>query len=139
MKKSKYHFKFEDLIVYQKAIDFGEIIHILTKKFPREERFELTSQFRRASDSVALNIAEGSSGSDKQFHNYLGIAWHSAEECVACSTKARLRNYISLEDDEIVRKNITEISKMITTLRRIIYKRITNKRQPKTSTLKPHA
>ena len=70
MKKSKYHFKFEDLKVYKKAIEFGEIVHNLTINFPREERFELTSQFRRASDSIALNIAEESSGTDKQFHNY---------------------------------------------------------------------
>lgn len=126
MKKSKYHFKFEDLIVYQKAIDFGEDVHDLTKKFPKEERFELTSQFKGASDSIALNIAEGSSGSDKQFHNHLGIAWHSAEECVACSTKARLRSYINLEEDENVRESVTELSKMITTLRRRISERINN-------------
>lgn len=127
MKKSKYHFKFEDLKVYKKAIEFGEIVHNLTINFPREERFELTSQFRRASDSIALNIAEGSSGTDKQFHNYLGIAWHSAEECIACSTKARLRNYISLEEDEIIREAVTELSKMITTLRRRISERINKK------------
>lgn len=127
MKKSKYHFKFEDLKVYKKAIEFGEIVHNLTINFPREERFELTSQFRRASDSIALNIAEGSSGTDKQFHNYLGIAWHSAEECIACSTKARLRNYLSLEEDEIIREAVTELSKMITTLRRRISERINKK------------
>lgn len=97
--ESKYHFRFEDLQVYQKAIEFGEFVNFLIKTFPREERFELTSQFKRASDSIALNIAEGSSGTDKQFYNYLGNAWHSAEECVACSTKARLRNYINFEQD----------------------------------------
>ncbi len=125
--KSEYHFRFEDLQVYQKSIDFGEIVNTLVKKFPREERFELTTQFKRASDSIALNIEEGSSGSDKQFHNYLGNAWHSAEECVACSTKARLRNYISFEEDEEVRKHITELSKMITSLRSKISIRIDKK------------
>jgi four helix bundle protein len=125
--KSEYHFRFEDLQVYQKSIVFGEIVNTLVKKFPREERFELTSQFKRASDSIALNIAEGSSGTDKQFYNYLGNSWHSAEECVACSTKARLRNYINFNEDEEVRKNITEISKMITSLRSKILKRINDK------------
>lgn len=125
--ESKYHFRFEDLQVYQKAIEFGEFINTLIKTFPKEERFELTSQFKRASDSIALNIAEGSSGTDKQFYNYLGNAWHSAEECVACSTKARLRNYINFEQDEKVRKYITELSKMITSLRSKILKRINNK------------
>lgn len=125
--KSEYHFRFEELQVYQKAIDFGEIVNTLVKNFPREERFELTSQFKRASDSIALNIAEGSSGTDRQFYNYLGNAWHSAEECVACSTKARLRNYINFDEDEIVRKYITELSKMITSLRSKISIRIEKK------------
>lgn len=76
--ESKYHFTFEDLLVYLKAMKFGEFINIQTKGFPKEERFELTSQFKRASDSIVINIAEGSGGTDKQFYNYLGNAWHSA-------------------------------------------------------------
>lgn len=40
--ESKFHFRFEDLQIYQKAIDFGELVNILTKKFPKDERFELT-------------------------------------------------------------------------------------------------
>ena len=74
MRKSRYYFKFEDLGIYSKAMEFGEFINSLLKKFPREDRFELTSQFKRAADSIALNIAEGSGGTDKQFHNYLGNA-----------------------------------------------------------------
>ncbi|WP_317164181.1 four helix bundle protein [Psychroflexus aurantiacus] len=69
--KSKYHFKFEDLKVYQKAMEFGEAVHQQTKCFPKEKQFGLTSQFRRASDSIALNITEGSAGTDKPFNNYL--------------------------------------------------------------------
>lgn len=124
MRKSKYNFKFEDLTIYTKAMDFGEIVNNLTKKFPKEERFELSSQFKRAADSIALNMSEGSSGTDKQFHNYLGNAWHSAHEGVSCSTKAQMRNYISIEEDEENRRLITELSKMITTLRSIISQRI---------------
>ena len=126
--ESKYHFRFEDLQIYQQSIVFGELVNTLVKKFPREERFELTSQFKRASDSIALNIAEGSSGTDRQFYNYLGNAWHSAEECVACSTKARLRNYINYEEDEEVRGYITSLSKMITSLRSKISERINTKK-----------
>lgn len=124
MRKSKYHFKFEDLAIYSTAIEFGEVVNNQTKAFPKEEQFGLTSQFRRAADSIALNIAEGSGGSDKQFHHYLGNAWHSAHECIACSSKAWLRNYITDDEDEENRRLITELSKMITTLRAIILKRI---------------
>ena len=124
MRKSNYHFKFEELTIYTTAMEFGDIVNMLTKKFPKDERYELTSQFKRAADSLALNIAEGSGGSDKQFHNYLGNSWHSAHECLACSSKAWLRKYITTEEDEENRRIITELSKMITTLRAIIFKRI---------------
>ncbi|HET8809599.1 MAG TPA: four helix bundle protein [Flavobacteriaceae bacterium] len=127
--KSKYHFKFEDLLIYAKSMEFGERINLQRKKFPKDERFELTSQFKRASDSLALNIAEGSAGTDKQFYNYLGNAWHSAHECVSCSTKAHLRGYITFEEDEENRKLVTELSKMITVLRNRISDRINNQKK----------
>ena len=122
--ESKYQFKFEDLLVYQKAMQFGEITNSQVKEFPKEERFELSSQFKRASDSIALNIAEGSGGTDKQFYNYLGNAWHSAHECVSCSSKAFLRNYISEDENELNREYLAELTKMISSLRNIISKRI---------------
>lgn len=107
-------------------MDFGEVVHLQTKKFPKEERFELTSQFKRASDSIALNIAEGSAGTDKQLYNYLGNAYHSLHECVSCSSKAFLRNYVNEEQNEINREYLTELAKMISALRSIISKRINN-------------
>ena len=122
--ESKYQFKFEDLLFYQKAMQFGKITNSQVKEFPKEERFELSSQFKRASDSIALNIAEGSGGTDKQFYNYLGNAWHSAHECVSCSSKAFLRNYISADANEINREFLAELTKMISSLRNIISKRI---------------
>ncbi len=123
---SKYSFKFENLTVYDSAMEFGEIINKLVKKFPQEERFELSSQFKRAADSIALNIAEGSGGTDPQFYNCLGNAWHSAHECISCSSKARMRKYITFQEDEENRRMITELSKMITTLRNRISSRIKN-------------
>jgi four helix bundle protein len=56
------HFKFEKLIIWQKAMDFGENIFQLSYKFPKDEIFNLSSQIRRAVDSIALNISEGSIG-----------------------------------------------------------------------------
>ena len=126
--ESKYNFKFENLTVYDRAMEFGETVNNLTKKFPNEERFELASQFKRAADSIALHIAEGSSGTDKQFYNYLENAWHSAHGCIACSSKAKMREYITFQEDEENRRIITEISKMITTLRNRISTRINNKK-----------
>ena len=53
-------FKFEKLIVWQKAIDLAGSVHELIKIFPKDELFILSSQIKRAADSVSLNIAEGS-------------------------------------------------------------------------------
>ena len=114
--KSKYHFKFEDLIVYQKAINFGEYVDKIIRKFPKHETYRLSSQFGNASDSIALNIAEGTSGSYAIFNRYLVIAKGSANECIACSTKASLRDYITIEENEEIRKQISSISKMISSL-----------------------
>jgi four helix bundle protein len=114
--ESNYHFKFEDLKVYQKAIDFGEQVNHQIENFPSHETYKLASQFIRAADSIALNIAEGLASSDANFGRYMKMAWNSGHECVAASTKARLRNYISFEVDEENREKITEISKMISAL-----------------------
>jgi len=121
--KSKYHFKFEDLQVYQKAMDFGELIDALAKTFPNHELYALSSQFRRAADSIALNIAEGYPGSDAQFIKHLNYAIYSANECVSCSTKARRRLYINFEQDEKNRKLLVELTKMMASLRKKIAER----------------
>ena len=55
-------FKFEQLVVWQKAIELSGLINELTLTFPKEELFILTAQVKRAADSVSLNIAEGSTG-----------------------------------------------------------------------------
>ncbi len=126
MEKSDYHFSFEDLLVYQKAMEFGEVVNKIVKKLPVEERFELRSQFMRAADSIALNIAEGSAGSDAQFYNFLGHSLYSANECVSCNTKARLRKYITYEEFEKNRELLTELTKMIISLRKKISNRLNN-------------
>jgi len=59
-------FRFEELQVWQRALDLGEEINQLTKTFPKEEIYVLTSQMKRAADSVVLNIAEGSTGNLRQ-------------------------------------------------------------------------
>ena len=54
-------FNFEKLDVWQKAIQFADSVYRVTKAFPEDERFGLTSQMRRSAVSISSNIAEGSS------------------------------------------------------------------------------
>ncbi|MBZ9651357.1 four helix bundle protein [Psychroflexus montanilacus] len=117
---SKYHFKFEELTMYQKALDFADLVNDQIKEFPKEETYRLASQFIRSADSIALNIAEGSSSTKPNFNRYLQMAWDSAHECVVCSTKARRRKFIDKNTDERNREHITELSKMITSYKKYL-------------------
>jgi four helix bundle protein len=66
---------FKDLVVWQRAIEMSLAIYKLTPSFPPSERFGLTSQLRRASVSVASNIAEGYGKSSKgEYLSFLGHA-----------------------------------------------------------------
>ncbi|MBL4651940.1 MAG: four helix bundle protein [Flavobacteriales bacterium] len=112
-------FSFEKLIVWQKAIELATNVHELTLGFPKDERYILTSQIKRASDSVALNIAEGSTGqSKKEFNRFLGIALRSAIEVVSCLYLAKNRNLISKEEFGKFYLELEELVKMIQALRK---------------------
>ena len=89
-------FKFEKLIIWQKAMDLGEDIGLMVDNFPNKEIYNLSSQMRRAVDSVALNISEGSIGqSNPEQKKFVGYAIRSLAEVVTCLHKAKRRNYIS--------------------------------------------
>lgn len=113
-------FNFEDLLVYQKALDFTDFAYDLISRFPKNERFELSSQFNRASISIALNTAEGSGDTDSQFHRFLQIAEDSTRECVTCGTIAFRRKYISHEENLKARLMLLELLKMIRSLQRYL-------------------
>ena len=86
--EGQYHFKFDDIQVYQKAIDFGEFVNKQVETFQSHKIYKLSSQFIRAADSIAFNIAEGSGSTDMNFRRYLKMACHLSHEYVAASTKA---------------------------------------------------
>lgn len=92
-------FKFEKLIIWQKAMDFGENIYAISKDFPKLEMYNLTSQINRAVDSIALNISEGSiEQSNNEFKRFLNYSIRSIAEVVTCLYKAERRKYISNEE-----------------------------------------
>ena len=111
-------FKFEKLKVWQRAIDFTAEINKLTREFPKEELYILTSQIKRAADSIALNIAEGSTGqSNKEFRQFIGYAVRSAVEAVSCLFIGRKRKIIREKDFNIFYIELEEIVKMLQGLR----------------------
>ena len=111
-------FNFQKLTVYQKAVDAIDKVYNCTSAFPKEEIFGLTSQFRRSATSISLNIAEGSARSKKDFRRFLDIAQGSVFECVAIVEICKRRKYIEESVVLKLRRNFSEISKMISGLKK---------------------
>ena len=85
----------EKLVAWQKSMDLVEKIYELSKRFPRDEVYGLTSQVRRAAVSVPSNIAEGAAGrSSVQFRNYLSVAIGSLNELDTQLEIARRVGYV---------------------------------------------
>lgn len=111
-------FKFESLKVWHIAANLSNQIDLLTKSFPAEEKYSLSTQMRRAADSVVLNIAEGSTGqSTPEFKRFLGFALRSAVEVVSALLLAAMRNYITEEIKQKYYDEYEVLCKMITSLR----------------------
>jgi four helix bundle protein len=112
-------FNFEDLRVYQKALHFVDTTYEITRKFPKEEKYGLISQYTRAAVSIALNIAEDS---NPQFNRYLQIAQDSIKECVVCSTVAVRQKMITKTEDSEARITLSQLAKMLTNLQKYLKK-----------------
>ena len=81
--------------MWQLALEYVDLIYNLAAKLPKSEEFNLKSQITRAATSIALNIAEGSTGqSDAEQARFLGMAIRSLIETVACQHIIQRRNYI---------------------------------------------
>jgi len=113
-------FNFEDLDVYNKAIGVVSDIYLLTKAFPKEEMFGLTSQLRRAAVSIPSNIAEGSSRSKKEFSRFIDVARGSVFECVTMLQISFKQGYINSEKSDDLKNKLTDLSKMLSGLKRSI-------------------
>src|SRR5687768_13557535 len=111
-------FKFENLLIWKKAVDLSDIVNTLTKTFPKDELFILTSKIKRAANSVSLNIAEGSTGqTNPEFKKFLGYALRSNIEVVGCIFLAQRRGIIKQGYFEKIYKLCEELLLMISSLR----------------------
>ena len=112
-------FNFEKLEVWQKAIDFADLIYNETRGFPAEERFGLTNQLRRAVVSISSNIAEGSSRSSKSdFSRFIEIATGSVFEAVSQAFVARRQSLFSEDQFREIYTDAEELSRMLSGLRK---------------------
>ena len=107
-----------DLLVWQKAMDLVDSIYDISEGFPANESYRLTSQITRAVVSVPANVAEGQARSTaKDFANFLAIAKGSLMETETLLMIAARRSYVTETLAGAAFAQITEISKMLTSLR----------------------
>ena len=109
---------FRELIVYQKAYKLSLEIHELSLSFPRHEQVELGGQMRRATKSVAMNIAEGfgKQSSLCEFKRFLAIARGSCDEVRVQIDYCRDLKYITVEQHIYFEQGYVEIGKMLTNM-----------------------
>jgi len=108
---------FKKLNVWQKSMDLAVNVYKMTDSFPKEERFGLISQMRKATASIPSLIAAGPGrNSNKEFSNFLGMAVGS---CYELETQAILSQQLGYSNETITNKIVNEcifVSKMLTNL-----------------------
>ena len=115
----KTRFRFEKLEVWQEARAINHAIYRLTKNFPRQELFAMTSQIRRASISITSNIAEGSGrNSDKDFAHFLEQSYGSLIEVASIHYLALDEGYVKESDLEPLFDELEKLAKRIAALNR---------------------
>ena len=117
----------EKLDVWKKSVEMVTDVYEVTKVFPPDERFGLTSQIRRAGVSIPANIAEGAGRqSDKEFCRFIAIAQGSASELETELLIAKNLGYISATEYERIYEEINTIARMLIGLSRTVRARIGN-------------
>jgi four helix bundle protein len=115
-------FKFEKLEVWQRALSYIDLTYDISAKLPRDEEYNLKSQLIRAATSVALNIAEGSTGqTDAEQARFLGMAIRSLIETIACQHIISRRKFLT--DVSILRqayRDAETLMAMLYTMRKTI-------------------
>jgi len=107
--------------VWQKAIEFADVIYIVTRSFPADERFGLTDQMRRGAVSVSSNIAEGSSrSSDVDFARFREIGTGSLFEVVSPATVAKRQQFLSDTNFAAIYSMAEAQGRMLSGLRRTL-------------------
>jgi len=105
---------YKQLVVWQKAMDLVLAVYRISATFPRDERFGLTNQIRRAAVSVPSNIAEGQGrGIGRDFARFLRIANGSRQEVEPHLLAAQQLGFATPEDVKLVTLQIEEVGRLL--------------------------
>lgn len=106
-------FRFEDLRIYTKVLDYIAWVYLHTNKFPENGNVKLADTYFTSALAIALHIAEGSARNKPQFIHYLKMAKSAVRECVVHNTLALKMSYLTEHDAEESRQQLMEMTKML--------------------------
>lgn len=111
--KNTTFFRFEDLRVYLKALDYIDWVYHQVSKFPESGTISLSANFYNSAQAIALHIAEGSARNKTQFIHYLKMAKSSVRECVVHSSMAAKQHFFTDKQLDDSRHQLMEMTKML--------------------------
>lgn len=106
-------FRFEDLRIYHKSMNYIDWVLNTTKQIPDEKIQVIIDKFNSAAQAIALNIAEGSARNKSQFVYYLKLAKSAVRECVVITSVLEKHAAISVTQVEESRNELMEMTKML--------------------------
>jgi len=106
-------FRFEDLRIYHKALDYASWLHDVTMLFPDPDKTQLATRFNDSARNIALFIAEGSARNKTQFIYYLRMAKSAIRQCMVYTTLSYGLNLMSDAYEVESRTQLMEMTKMI--------------------------
>ena len=111
--KTTTFFRFEDLRVYHKALDYIDWVYQKVSAFSENGNSSLSKRYFDSAQAIALHIAEGSARNKSQFIYYLKMAKSSVRECVVHTSLAEKQRFISEVEQEESRHQLMEMNKML--------------------------
>ncbi|MBC8321854.1 MAG: four helix bundle protein [Bacteroidetes bacterium] len=106
-------FRFEDLRIYHKSLDYTNWLQDVTMLFPDNDNSQFVLRFNDSARNIAFFIAEGSARNKSQFIHYLKMAKSAIRECLVFTTLSYKQNNISDTQEEESRQQLMEMTKMI--------------------------
>jgi four helix bundle protein len=106
-------FRFEDLRIYHKALDYMTWVHKTSLTFPDSIQDNIGIRFNESARSIALNIAEGSARNKSQFIYYLKMAKSSVRESLVLTSSVKKYGYLNDKQENESRNFLMELTKMI--------------------------
>ncbi len=106
-------FRFEDLRIYHKSLDYITWLQDVTMLFPESDKSQFSVRFNDAARNIALYIAEGSARNKTQFIYYLRMAKSAIRQCMVYTTLAYGLNIMSESHEEESRTQLMEMTKMV--------------------------